>query len=208
LEGKGVETVNGLTFDARPNSESATLTFNASNTDPQHDKAPCSNLSYACAGDGIGIDLNGDADEISGNSTGTNTQREVLRVSGFGGITINEISFLDLFYEEETTSPYNLFHEKAFFNFYDSQGTKIGDGIAIASDPTGDNGFAYWTGLVSGVEEIRFNVNCNQVGSSKCSDNDFSVAAVNTVPVPAALWLFGSGLLGLVGVARNKRKAA
>jgi hypothetical protein len=27
---------------------------------------------------------------------------------------------------------------------------------------------------------------------------------VNTVPIPAAVWLFGSGLLGLVGVARRK----
>ena len=31
---------------------------------------------------------------------------------------------------------------------------------------------------------------------------DFAVA---TVPVPAAVWLFGSGLLGLVGVARRKK---
>lgn len=29
-------------------------------------------------------------------------------------------------------------------------------------------------------------------------------AAVATVPVPAAVWLFGSGLLGLIGVARRK----
>jgi len=27
----------------------------------------------------------------------------------------------------------------------------------------------------------------------------------NPVPVPAAIWLFGSGLLGLVGIARRKR---
>ena len=27
------------------------------------------------------------------------------------------------------------------------------------------------------------------------------------IPVPAAVWLFGSGLLGLVGVARRRRKA-
>ena len=30
---------------------------------------------------------------------------------------------------------------------------------------------------------------------------------VNAVPVPAAVWLFGSGLLGLVGIARRKKKA-
>lgn len=30
-------------------------------------------------------------------------------------------------------------------------------------------------------------------------------ASVSTVPVPAAAWLFGSGLLGLVGVARRKK---
>lgn len=30
---------------------------------------------------------------------------------------------------------------------------------------------------------------------------------VNAVPIPAAVWLFGSGLLGLVGIARRKKKA-
>ena len=32
--------------------------------------------------------------------------------------------------------------------------------------------------------------------------------AVSAVPVPAAVWLFGSGLLGLIGVARHRDKAA
>jgi hypothetical protein len=28
---------------------------------------------------------------------------------------------------------------------------------------------------------------------------------VSSVPVPAAVWLFGSGLLGLIGIARRKK---
>ena len=31
---------------------------------------------------------------------------------------------------------------------------------------------------------------------------------ISQVPVPAAVWLFGSGLIGLVGIARRKKAAA
>jgi len=34
-----------------------------------------------------------------------------------------------------------------------------------------------------------------------------TVAEVQAVPVPAAVWLFGSGLIGLVGIARRKKAA-
>ncbi len=36
------------------------------------------------------------------------------------------------------------------------------------------------------------------------SGNSLHVTSVSAVPVPAAAWLFGSGLLGLIGVARRK----
>ena len=36
------------------------------------------------------------------------------------------------------------------------------------------------------------------------SGNSLTVLSVSSVPVPAAVWLFGSGLLGLIGVARRK----
>lgn len=37
------------------------------------------------------------------------------------------------------------------------------------------------------------------------SGNSMYVTSVSAVPVPAAVWLFGSGLIGLAGVARRKR---
>jgi hypothetical protein len=38
------------------------------------------------------------------------------------------------------------------------------------------------------------------------NDTGLSAAAVSAVPVPATVWLFGSGLIGLMGVARRKIK--
>lgn len=38
------------------------------------------------------------------------------------------------------------------------------------------------------------------------SDSTWAVwSSVNPVPVPAAIWLFGSGLIGLIGIARRKK---
>jgi hypothetical protein len=40
------------------------------------------------------------------------------------------------------------------------------------------------------------------------SAGDVTFATNSAVPVPAAVWLFGSGLLGLVGVSRRRKTAA
>jgi hypothetical protein len=36
-------------------------------------------------------------------------------------------------------------------------------------------------------------------------DQAFSSGSVSPVPIPASVWLFGSGLLGLIGIARRKK---
>ena len=37
------------------------------------------------------------------------------------------------------------------------------------------------------------------------SGNSMTVTSISTIPVPAAVWLFGSGLIGLIGIARRKK---
>ena len=47
-------------------------------------------------------------------------------------------------------------------------------------------------------------VSTNNLPSGVFYDN-LVFAEVSQVPVPAAVWLFGSGLIGLVGVARRRK---
>jgi len=66
------------------------------------------------------------------------------------------------------------------------------------------------TGLASGVELIFGDSEdvalYNVAGSvdTSYSQTYSLILTPTTVPVPAAVWLFGSGLLGLIGVARRK----
>jgi hypothetical protein len=63
--------------------------------------------------------------------------------------------------------------------------------------------------LTFGADEI--NVPGNTLGSGRTiaspSKGSALVRGINPVPVPAAVWLFCSGLVGLVGMARRKRAA-
>lgn len=57
----------------------------------------------------------------------------------------------------------------------------------------------YWSGLQ------RMNPKTNQYLAWAVRDGDVAaVSAPTTVPVPAAAWLLGSGLLGMFGVAKRK----
>ena len=48
-------------------------------------------------------------------------------------------------------------------------------------------------------------VSFNDASGAPIAMNYVDGVATNPVPVPAAVWLFGSGLIGLVGVARRKK---
>jgi len=63
-----------------------------------------------------------------------------------------------------------------------------------------DTGFGGFNIFVSGYNGDNFNTSF--VNSSY---NGFATVAPAAVPVPAAVWLFGSGLIGLIGVARSNK---
>ncbi len=46
--------------------------------------------------------------------------------------------------------------------------------------------------------------NCGSWNAGCWPTNDTLTVTLGAVPVPAAVWLFGSGLIGLVGIARRK----
>ena len=60
-------------------------------------------------------------------------------------------------------------------------------------------------GFDSNFNASDFQAGCITPGTANIAGSgDCSVSSVSTVPVPAAVWLFGSGIIGLVGLARRK----
>jgi len=69
----------------------------------------------------------------------------------------------------------------------------------------------YWSQNPSGSNAWLFDFTFHD-GSQFATSKNFKAAAWavhdgDVVPVPAAMWLFGSGLLGLTGIARRKKSA-
>jgi len=67
-----------------------------------------------------------------------------------------------------------------------------------------------WEDLALSVDSnrLRWNLvrlNARYIGYHDIGDIEAQVTSLPTVPAPAAVWLFGSGLIGLIGVARRKK---
>lgn len=93
----------------------------------------------------------------------------------------------------------------------DASGNVIPD-TALAGETTGTADFGFGainlsdTTVFSG---IRLTTAWNQSFALQWNwkDDDRPLVGAGVVPVPAAVWLFGSGLIGLIGIARRKRAA-
>ena len=142
---------------------------------------------YQDSTDGLGIRYSYDKDEIEGS--------ERLRILFSTPVYLSSVLLTDLFNEG--------YLERGYYRL---NGT--GDWIGFKADPSQTWG-------TDGELELLFDAN-NPVNSiafkapgwlpSKHQAHEFSVAAIeaSAVPIPAAAWLLGTGLAGLVVLRRTR----
>lgn len=87
-----------------------------------------------------------------------------------------------------------------FDNF--ANGPTLSDGFVMQGDP-------FFTALTGGCSNGQF---CDVNSANRSNEWAFDIlnvvgATQVPIPIPAAIWLFGTGLLGLVGIARRKKTA-
>lgn len=79
-----------------------------------------------------------------------------------------------------------------------------GDALTLADSGTVTMSLGRINGIDSNNNLADFQANCLTPGAANIiGSGDCSTASVSPVPVPPALWLFASGLLGLVKISRR-----
>ena len=106
---------------------------------------------------------------------GTLTITEFTGTSGTWTLTGGSVA--PLFFVDKYNGGYDIF-------------TYMGSGISPFSDS--------WEDIFRGT----IGADCNEIN---CIATTSHISVYGVVPVPAAVWLFGSGLLGLIGMARRKK---
>lgn len=127
------------------------------------------------------------------------------------GDPFNNIALVQLFFLDDADT--NLCDPGGFGACAQVDADSLGNGTFTLSPSTGENGAADWTLMsVSGVapaDTTKARIQLLHVLSDGTANNGsvfWDSASLQIVPVPAAVWLFGSAL-GLLAVARRRLSA-
>ncbi len=104
-------------------------------------------------------------------------------------VTLESIDFFDV----ETAE--NGKTENNSIKLFDAAKNEIMPGMFYTPDTGGDR---MWDQVMFGVDGVK-RIELNMGGSGAIDNLRFTV-----IPIPPAVWLFGSGLIGLAGLARRK----
>jgi hypothetical protein len=105
--------------------------------------------------------------------------------------------------DKKSVFPNGQYGQGAYSNSGDWFGTGFQNSAAVGSSQN-----LYLLTGASGLSTVTARDYLVGVFSMDASGNlSFTSAGTGAVPLPAAVWLFGSGLLGLAGVGRRKRAA-
>ena len=102
----------------------------------------------------------------------------------------------------ELTVPAGTFNNVLMMAYLDSDYVANSVNTLLGIDPSIDEGVTDVTWLALGVGEIG---GIGVMAESGGLDAAWELISYSVVPVPAAVWLFGSGLIGLIGIARRKK---
>jgi|GEM_PF-1672189 len=105
---------------------------------------------------------------------------------------------------EAPVASINPINGTSFYNTYLNSLAQVGNGAGAPSFNGPDSADFYW------ITNAELDINNNQIvklGAFTLSANNIlSYQGVSEVPVPAAVWLFGSALLGMLGFTRRGSK--
>ncbi len=153
------------------------------------DNSGVASASVGFLADGSAYSVQYDADGLELNQTA---------IAGFGDIFGFYVTYdgRNYFYSDPTKNPDYVAGGATYSDWmlsFQGDGTITNDYNGFAGGEFGTNDWLIaFDGILHGAGQLDFN------------DAVILVESVKPVPLPAAVWLFGTGLIGLMGVARRR----